>query len=99
MFVRVDTTAGTTTLVEAADCTRFHVELVGSDDALASTLGDVGRVDGENVWVSPGAVRRLASGQVDDNWEGEFAGMVGYATSKGWIDGSGAIRAHIERAD
>ncbi|MCP5026686.1 MAG: hypothetical protein GY929_10425 [Actinomycetia bacterium] len=97
VFVRVDTTAGITTLVEPADCTRFHVEVIGSEDDLALTLGDVGRVDDENVWVSPGAVRRLAQGQVDDNWEGEFAGMVGYATSKGWVDDSGAIRAHIER--
>ena len=97
MFVRVDTTTGTTTLEEAEDCTRFHVELIGSDDELAPTLGDVGRVDGENVWVSPSAVRRLAAGKVGDNWEGEFAGMVGYATSKGWIDDAGAIRAHIER--
>ncbi|MCP3854069.1 MAG: hypothetical protein GY745_09390 [Actinomycetia bacterium] len=96
MFVRVDTAAETTTLEEPGDCTRFHVELIGSDDALAATLGDVGRVDGKHVWVSPGAVRRLAVGQVNDNWESDFAGMVGYATSKGWVDDAGAIRAHIE---
>ena len=99
MFVRVDTSAGTATLEEAEDCTKFHVELVGSDgsEAMASALGDLGRVDDDHVWIDPDGVRRLAAGRVGDGWAGDFEGMVGYASSKGWVDDSGAIRAHIER--
>jgi hypothetical protein len=88
-------------LVEPEDCKRFHVAARGGDAvALAAALeaADVGRMlpSGEAM-IEIGAVRRLASGRVTDGWDDEFAGMLRYAGSKGWLDETGpSIQAHVE---
>jgi hypothetical protein len=72
-------------------------------DALLTQQG-AGRVDpGGDVFVPPDAVRRLAAraaveagGALPAGWEDDFAGMLGYAASKGWIADDGAIQAHVE---
>ena len=47
--------------------------------------------------VAVDAVRRLAAGSVGATWEDDFAAMLDYARSKGWLSDDGAsIRAHVE---
>ena len=90
-------------LVEPEDCKRFHLAVRGGDDeALASALAaqGVGRLlpSGEAM-IDTAAVRRLAAGRVADGWDDDFAAMLKYAGSKGWLDETGgSIQAHVERA-
>ena len=105
MIIDIDLTGGSPTvqLVEPEDCKRFHVGVKGGDlEALDAALPaqDVGRLlPSGDALIDIDAVRRLAAGRVPDGWEADFAAMVGYAKSKGWLDESGeAIQAHIEWA-
>ena len=89
-------------LLEPVDCGRFHVAVRGLghapavDDALQS--GGAGWLDGEgSAFVRVEWVRAMASGQVADDWDARFAGMLDYARDKGWLSDDGqAIRAHVE---
>ena len=102
MFVQVDlgTQPGTVTLEEPADCTRFHVAVRGDDLGQvdnALTGAGVGRIEGDHAFVTIEALQRLAEGRVPDSWDGDFAAMLDYARTKGWLDPSGtAIQAHLE---
>lgn len=64
-----------------------------------AALQAIGRVDGEgHAWLDQQAIVKLSGGRSGDPvWQRSFAAMVDYATSKGWVDETGAIRAHIER--
>ncbi|MBV8950692.1 MAG: hypothetical protein JOZ99_07445 [Actinobacteria bacterium] len=103
MFVLADLAASppTLTLEEPADCSRFHVRAHGPHEPalLAAALAQqgTGRMDGDDAFIAADAVRMMAKGRVDDEWYADFAGMLEYAGSKGWLDhGGGAIRAHVE---
>ena len=103
MIIDVDLSGASASLelVEPGDCKRFHVAARGGDAAsLAAALeaAGVGRLlpSGEAM-IEIGAVRRLAADQVPEAWGDEFAGMLGYAGSKGWLDEAGtSIQAHVE---
>jgi hypothetical protein len=106
MYVRVDLEPdiASVSLEEPENCKQFHVVLagVGSDTVVANALegAGVGRASPKpgHVYVNVDAVRSMAAGRVGDGWDDEFSGMLGYASSKGWLDGTGsAIEAHIER--
>jgi hypothetical protein len=106
MFVQVDlgSTPPLVTLEEPADTKRFHVGVVGGTDAgtVYGALVDAaaGRLEGEDAWIGVDAVRRMAAGQVGPEWDADFAVMLDFARSKGWIDEAGhAIRAHVEWPD
>src|SRR5579864_2025439 len=92
----------TVALEEPADCGRFHVAVRGTGDAAtldeALRANHVGSVDGDGeALVLVEAVRRLARGAVGETWEDDFAAMLGYARSKGWLSEDGtSIRAHVE---
>jgi hypothetical protein len=92
----------TVVLVEPDDCGRFHVVVKGSGDAAtldrALRSGAVGNIDGDGeAVVGVDAVRRLAAGSVGATWDDDFAAMLDYARSKGWLSEDGAaIRAHVE---
>ncbi len=82
-------------LAEPADCGRFHVTVRGDGDAAALDAAlranDVGMVDGDGeAWCAVDAVRRLAAGSVGPTWEDDFAAMLDYARSKGWLSDDGA---------
>jgi hypothetical protein len=70
--------------------------------AAALSVHDAGTVDPDgNAFIPVGAVRRLArvdgeQGELDDDWESGFTGMVEQASTQGWVTDEGAIRAHIE---
>src|SRR3954452_7768728 len=98
MYVRVDLEphAAAVSLEEPENCKQFHVVVAGEgDDALvAGTLAasGVGRAspNAGHVYVSIDAVRSMADGRVGESWAGDFEGMLGYASSKGWLDESGS---------
>ncbi len=73
----------------------------GDETTVTQALKSVGRlVDRETAWIRAGAVRALAHGRVDDDWDEEFEAMLGYAASKGWLSDDGSeIRAHVEWLD
>jgi hypothetical protein len=92
----------TVALVDPADCGRFPVAVRGGGDAgtldRALRSNEVGSVDGDGeAMVRVEAVRRLATGAVGETWEADFAAMLEYARSKGWLSDDGSsIRAHVE---
>ena len=75
------------------DCKKFHVEVRGSGE-----LGAAGRFDddGEHALIEIDWVRQAAAGRVPDDWTEQFDGMLAYAGTKGWIEGT-TIKGHIER--
>lgn len=50
--------------------------------------------DGLHAWVDSAWLR--ANATTADGWEAGFQKMLVYATTKGWLDSQGKIRAHIE---
>lgn len=100
MIVVVD--EGTARLDDPEDLKGFKVVVPSGDEATAAqALKSVGRlVDRETAWIRAGAVRALAHGRVDDDWEEGFEAMLGYAASKGWLSDDGSeIQAHVEWPD
>jgi hypothetical protein len=101
VIVAVDRVSSVVTLEDPSDCARFHVVADGPPDiaALGAVLAGagVGHADGDDAVVEIAAVRALAAGRVEPGWEADFAAMVDYARTKGWLDSTGeAIRAHVE---
>lgn len=81
------------------DLKGFKVVVASGDEASAGrALASVGRmIDRETAWVRAGAVRALAHGRVDGDWDDGFDAMLGYAASKGWLSDDGSeIQAHVE---
>ncbi len=97
----VEVTADGVRLVAPDDVRGFHIDLASGVDLAAAlhehgwgTLAD----DDDHAWVSIGAVRRAAVGNVDADWDESFDGMLAYAGTKGWLDADGThIKAHVER--
>jgi hypothetical protein len=105
VIITVDLTGGTAVveLAEPADYKRFSVVVSGGDSeslGAALTGQGIGRLlPSGDAMVDIGAVRRMAEGRVPAGWEEDFAGMLRYAGSKGWLDETGtAIQAHVEQA-
>lgn len=53
-----------------------------------------------HMWLKPEDIVALV-GDLAQNpeWNEAFAGMITYATSKGWTNDAGEVRAHIEAED
>jgi hypothetical protein len=88
-------------LEDPEDCKAFSVRVHGDRARLGGALetAGVGRMDGDEALIDVDAVRRLAAGRVGPGWDGDFAAMLEYAATKGWIADDGrAIRAHVEDA-
>ena len=108
MYVKVDLQAAppSVSLEEAANCKQFHVLAVGDGDdaAVAAALSSAGagRASSKpgHAYIPIETVRTMAGDAgVASSGADDFSGMVGYASSKGWLDDSGtAIEAHIERS-
>jgi hypothetical protein len=90
-------------LVDPQDVTAFHAVCPpGLDgDELAERVRDAGvgeLLPDDHLLVPVDAIRRYAGANVGGTWEQDLAGMVAYATRKGWTDETGTrLRAHIER--
>ena len=103
MILDIDLTGGAPAveLLEPEDCKRFHVAVRGGDTAAVGDVlesRDLGvLLASGDAMVATAAVRRMAQGRVAAGWDGDFAAMLEYARTKGWLDESGAmIRAHVE---
>jgi hypothetical protein len=101
-YLNIDLAAGepSVTLEEPGDCTRLKVVVRGPRDEgrLGNAVASVGRAEGTSVvWLRPDALRRMAAGRVDEQWEATFEQMLAYARSRGWLDvATGEIRAHCD---
>ena len=86
----------TVTLDEPADFKGFKVVVESGD---GSGLFSVGRLaHRDTAWITAEAVRRLAGDAATPEWEDGFQAMLDYAKTKGWIDDTGDIQAHVEWA-
>jgi hypothetical protein len=74
----------------------FAVVVEGEQD-LGVRLAGLGVVEGEHVYFDAEAVKGLAGERASGEWGVGFDRMVEFARSKGWVDGAGRVRAHIER--
>jgi hypothetical protein len=92
VIFRIDSSSVSLEGADAFD--RFDV--IATANADLSQLGEVAD-DGQHVFVAPDTVRTLAGDAVSREWEDRFAEMVVYASSKGWVDARGSIRAHVAR--
>jgi hypothetical protein len=101
VIIEIDLSGATAAieLVEPEDCKRFHVAARGGDrDALEAALSGagVGRLlPSGDAMIDTQAVHGLARGRVPVGWGDDFAAMLEYAKSKGWLDDGGAIQAHV----
>lgn len=55
----------------------------------------LGRIEGDHIWVNDQWFLAQPPA-MDATWRQAFEAMKNYARSKGWVDGSGAVRVHIE---
>jgi hypothetical protein len=89
-----------TELVEADDFKHFSVVVHAHADAetLRRAVGALGRSDGDSfVFVDPNALVRLPGALAHDpEWHTSLDGMLEFARSKGWVDASGMVRAHVQ---
>ena len=94
--MQIDAHQPTAAVVGGDDRRRLEVLAPeGLPDAdLAARLGELGRLDGDHVWLSVEHLRQ--AGPADPGWAEGFDGMIGYARSKGWVEGD-AVRAHVVR--
>lgn len=80
----------------------FHIAApVGADVASALSAADAGHpADGDDYFVSIDWIKAAAGAAgVAPTWSDEFAGMVAYAGSNGWLaESADAIRAHVARS-
>ena len=94
--MQIDAHQPTAVVTDVDDLRRLEVLApVGLADVdLAARIGDLGRLDGDHVWLSVEHLRQ--AGPADPGWAEGFDGMIGYARSKGWVEGD-AGRAHVVR--
>jgi flavin reductase (DIM6/NTAB) family NADH-FMN oxidoreductase RutF len=104
LIVEVDLT-GAPTLVRLADPAHFgafHVRVLAPSaapdwEALATVLDGLARVEADSAYVEVTAIEELAGERAEaEQWRAGLGEMVAYAQSKGWLDDSGAIAAHVE---
>jgi len=105
LFVKIDLEPypPVVTLEEPDDTLQFHVSVIGGTEwgLVFGALVDAaaGRLEGEEAFITVDAVRRMADERVGPTWDDDFAAMLDYARTKGWLDDAGiAIKAHIEWA-
>jgi len=87
------------TLDQPDDCGAFHLAARGVDAggvATALAKAGAGTISGDDAFIAPAVVERLAAGSVGADWPERFAAMLAFAEKKGWLDADGAVQAHIE---
>lgn len=95
MIVLVDGGSGSVTMADAENLRSLSVELRScSVEQAAALLAEIGRVDGDHVWLDIARLRALSPRADDAAWSAGFDDVMRYAASQGWIDGS-LVRAHL----
>lgn len=98
MIITVDTNTDSVALEDAENFGAFSVTASGPEDRFEDTAAQIGRYDGEHLFITPDALRKLAGPLAqDEEWNGKLDGMISYADKHGWLDTDGAIQAHIDR--
>jgi hypothetical protein len=92
---------GTATFHEATDLKRLSITGRRPDATGTDRLAQAGvelTDDAAHGFVAPDTLKAWAavSGSLSDTWYHDFDAMVAYATSKGWTDEGGRLRAHTE---
>ena len=98
--MRVVVHAGGVRLDDPADCRRFHIVHSGpvALDAALRTAG-AGYADGMEAMIDVSWLRSQAHDRVGADWPADFAAMLEYAATKGWLSADrGHVRAHVEAA-
>ena len=91
------TNAGAITLRQPCVFNRLDVLVdLQSPERLAQAIARIGHRAGEHhVWLSPNVLRFLSGFAGESEWESGFATMLEYASSKGWVNELGEVRAHL----
>jgi hypothetical protein len=80
-------------LEEPTDFNSFHVVVEG----VANLPVEWRTAEGNHVFIPRGILQSLAGHLAQDaRWQIGFEKMIEFAVQSGWVDGSGAIRAHVE---
>lgn len=91
------TNAGAITLCEASVFNKLDVLIDPQPpERVDQAIARIGARAGEqHVWLSPSVLRFLSGHAGEPAWESSFQAMVDFATSKGWTNEHGQLRAHI----
>lgn len=88
--------SGNVALEDQDNFRAFKVVCAAPIGECEKSLGSVGRLDGDHLWVSSAWLE--SNGRPDEIWRTGLRKMIDYAASAGWTDDQGAVRAHIEIA-
>jgi hypothetical protein len=95
LIVVVDGACGHIALDDAENLKGLSVHLKHCDPTNAQ-LGDLGRIEGEHVWLNIAQLRALSPLAGDAEWNAGFDATMAYAGSKGWLNEAGTeVRAHL----
>lgn len=87
-------------LDDPSDLKSYKVQVDGPEserDSVVAAHPQLRRVDAGHVAVPQETLRSLAGGLASEpEWLSNFAKMVSYASSKGWVTEAGEIIGHIE---
>ena len=103
--MKIIVTGDSAVLDDPDNCRSFSVAVPSGttpDDlpALLQRTG-AGRLDpdGQHVHVPITTVRQLAEGRTSSGWDDDFAAMISFARTKGWVDDRAAtVRGHLEHS-
>lgn len=95
------TNAGAITLSEASVFNKLDVLIDPQpQERVEQAISRIGARAGEqHVWLHPSVLRFLSGHAGEEAWESSFEAMVAFATSKGWTNERGQLRAHITLAE
>lgn len=66
-----------------------------SADDIASSLGDLGKLEGDHVWLSIDGLKSI--GPNENAWKQSFDEMISYANKAGWVsEDKSLVRAHVD---
>ena len=101
--MQIIVTGDSAVLDDPDNCRSFSVAVPSgtTPDDLSAILqrNGAGRLDpdGQHVHVPIDTVRHLAEGRTSSGWDQDFAAMISYARTKGWVDDTAAtVRGHVE---
>jgi hypothetical protein len=98
MKVVVDGPASVVSISDAEDLDGLSVVLLEVSAERASELiGDLGRIEGDHVWLSIQSLLELSPKPRSCSWDARFAKTMADAQKSGWTDPTARfVRAHIE---
>lgn len=94
MQIVIDGAAGTVSVSDESDFTSLSGRVAGGPEMADRVLAR-GRVDADHLWIEVGYLKELASVGEDAERSAKFDSMIAYARSKGWVNDSDEVRAHL----